>query len=408
MLLLANALVVHGDPEVPPRLADVLVDGERIAAVGDPGSVTAPAGSRRIDLTGHTLLPGLIDLHVHLTLTGEPGAAHEWASMSKDQWLLLAAGHAQQHLAAGVTTIRDLGGWEDVVFPVRDAIRDGLIDGPRVHAAGLVVTRSDGHGNWLGAHADDAAAMRRAVAGRIAAGADCIKIVATGGVHTPGSDLMAAQYTEAELRAGIEVAHAAGLRVGSHASNPTGMANATRAGVDSIEHGVLMDDAAAALMAEHGTTFVPTLAATHLYEPHANHPSIPDYVREKAAITVPAHRENFPRAVRRGVRMATGTDAGSTFVGHGLAATEVELLARYGLSPLEAIAAGTRNAAAVLGLGDEIGAVAPGMVADVLVVAGDASSDVAALHHVALVVKGGRVVRGGLAAGPEQAAGRAS
>jgi imidazolonepropionase-like amidohydrolase len=194
------------------------------------------------------------------------------------------------------------------------------------------------------------------------------------------------------MRAGIETAHAAGRTVGSHASNPRGIANATRAGVDSIEHGIFLDDEAAELMARHGTTFVPTLAATHLYEPNAGHPLIPDYVREKAALTVPAHRENFPRAVRAGVKLATGTDAGSTFVDHGLAAVEVALLTRFGLSALQAIAAATKNAAEVVNLGHEIGTVEVGKAADLFVVDGDPTTDITALQRVALVLRAGRVV----------------
>jgi imidazolonepropionase-like amidohydrolase len=395
-LLLVNGRVVHGDPGVPARPADVLVEDERIVAVGDPGSLTGRAGTGAdvVDLAGQTVLPGLIDLHVHLTLTGAPGAPHEFESHSLAEWILLATGLAQRHLAAGVTTVRDLGGCDEVVFPLRDAIDAGVVAGPRVLASGLVITTTNGHGNWMAAHADDAEGMRAAIAGRVAAGANAIKIVATGGVHTPGSDLMAAQYTEAELRAGIEAAHAAGLTVGSHASNPAGIMNASRAGVDTIEHGVLLDDASAAVMAETGTVFVPTLAATQLYEAHAGHPSIPDYVREKAAITVPAHRDNFPRAVRAGVTMATGTDAGSTFVGHGVVAHEVELLVRFGLSPLHAIAAATRNAARVLHLDGEIGTVEVGRRADLLIVDGDPVADVRALRDVRHVLRDGRFAGG--------------
>lgn len=405
-VLLANATVIHGDPLVAPRRADVLIEGERIADVGDPGSLDGRlAGGERVDLAGATVLPGLIDCHVHLVLTGAPGDRVEYDSMSPAQWILRATGLAQQHLAAGVTTVRDLGGWDHVVFPVRDAINAGLVPGPRVLASGLVVTTTDGHGKWMGAHADDAAAVRTAVTGRIRAGADAIKIVATGGVHTQGSDLMAAQYTEDEMRAGVEAAHAAGLTVGSHASNPTGITNAARGGVDSVEHGILVDDASAAVMAEAGTTFVPTLAATHLFGPHAGHPSIPDYVRAKAAITVPAHRENFPIAVRAGVRMATGTDAGSTFVGHGLVAHEVELLARYGLSPLDAIAAGTLNAARMLRLDSEVGTVQAGRFADLLIVDGDPIADLTVLRRVLHVLRNGRFVGGRHHVQPEWSAG---
>jgi imidazolonepropionase-like amidohydrolase len=409
-LLLANGRVVHGDPAVAPRPADVLIEHERIAAVGEPGAFDGlAAGAGRaadtridvLDLAGATILPGLIDLHVHLVLTGAPGAPHEFSSRTLAEWILLATGHAQRHLAAGVTTVRDLGGWDEIVFPLRDAIDAGVLAGPRVLASGLVVTTTNGHGSWMGAHADDAEGIRSAVEGRVAAGANAIKIVATGGVHTPGSDLMAAQYTEAELRAGIDAAHAAGLTVGSHASNPVGITNAARAGVDSVEHGVLLDDASAAAMADAGTVFVPTLAATQLYEAHAAHPSIPDYVREKAAVTVPAHRDNFPRAVRAGVTMATGTDAGSTFVGHGVVAHEVELLARFGLPPLEAIAAATRNAARLLHLEGEIGTVAAGRRADLLIVDGDPVADLRALREVRHVLRDGRFVGGRQRVEPE-------
>jgi imidazolonepropionase-like amidohydrolase len=389
-IVLANGRVVHGDPAVPPRIADILIREERIAAIGDRREWDAAATV--LDLGGRTALPGLIDLHVHLEYTGEPRSDEIAAADSPQRLIARMIGLAQRHLRRGVTTVRDLGAHEPEIFIVRDAIADGLVDGPRVLASGLVITPRNGHGRDLGALADTADEVRAAVRGRIEAGADTIKIVATGGVHTPGSDLMAAQYTEDELRAGIETAHAAGRTVGSHASNPAGMANAIRAGVDSIEHGIFLDDETAELMARHRTTFVPTLVATHLYEPNAGHPAIPDHVREKAALTVPAHRENFPRAVRAGVKLATGTDAGSTFVDHGLAAVEVEILTRFGLSPLEAIAAGTRNAAEVIHLDGEIGTLEVGKLADLLVVDGDPTTMITDLQRVALVVRAGRVV----------------
>ena len=393
-LLLVNARVIHGDPRVAPRRADVLVRDGRIADVGERSRMDQD-GAEVIDLSGCTILPGLIDLHVHLEYTGEPRSDEIAAADSPQRLIARMIGHAQAHLRNGVTTVRDLGAGEPGIFIVRDAIADGLVDGPRVLASGLVITTRNGHGHALGVEADTPDEIRAAVQGRIDAGADTIKMVATGGVHTQGSDLMAAQYTEAEMRAGIETAHAAGRTVASHASNPAGMANAIRAGVDSIEHGIFLDDETADLMAAHGTTFVPTLAATHLYEPNADHPSIPDYVREKAALTVPAHRQNFPRALRAGVKIATGTDAGSTFVGHGLAAVEVAILTRFGLSPLEAIAAATKNAAEVVHLEDTIGTIEAGRSADLLVVAGDPTVRIEDLRRVALVIRAGRVVHTG-------------
>lgn len=390
-LILANARVIHGDPAIVPRLTDLLLREDRIAAVGDRRSFPA-ADAEVLDLAGRAVLPGLIDLHVHLCLTGEPRSDELYLTERPDRLIARMVGLAQRHLRAGATTIRDVGGPEPGVFVVRDAIAGGLVDGPRVVAAGLAVTTTHGHGNWIGALADDSDGVRTAVNGRIDAGADVIKIMATGGVHTPGSNLMAVQYTEEQMRAGIDAAHARGRTVAAHASNPEGMQNAIRAGVDSIEHGVFLDDETAELMAIHGTTFVPTLVATQLFEPQARHPAIPDYVREKAAVTVPAHRDNFPRAVRAGVTIAAGTDAGSTFVDHGVVALELQALTRLGLSPQEAIAAGTRNAARVIGLDHEIGTVEAGKRADLLVVDGDPTVRIADLGEVVLVVRSGRIV----------------
>ena len=390
-LILANAQVVHGDPTVAPRLTDILLRDGRIAAVGERRTFDA-TDAEVLDLTGRALLPGLIDLHVHLCLTGAPRSDELYRTEAPERLIARMVGLAQRHLHAGVTTIRDLGGPEPGIFVVRDAIADGLVEGPRVLAAGLVVTTTDGHGSWIGAIADDLAGIQVAVNGRIDSGADAIKITSTGGVHTRTSDLMTVQYSEEELRAGVHAAHARGRTVATHASNPRGMQNAIRAGVDTIEHGVFLDDETADLMARRGTTFVPTLVATQLFEPRADHPEIPDYVREKAAVTVPAHRDNFPRAVHAGVTIAAGTDAGSTFVDHGLVALELEALTRFGLSPLEAIAAGTRNAARVIGLDDEIGTVDVGKAADLLVVDGDPTERIANLRNVGLVVRSGRVV----------------
>ncbi len=315
----------------------VLVDGDRIRAVdrSEVGPPDMPAG-RITDLGGKTLL-------------------------------------------AGFTTVRDLGCLRHVGLHVRDAVRDGMIPGPRMCCAGQMICMTGGHGWQIGMEADGADAVRRAARLQLRAGADVIKVMATGGICTEGVEPANAQLTLEELSAAVEEAHKAGCRAAAHAQGLGGVKNALRAGIDSIEHGVQLDEEAIEIMLKNEVYLVPTISAGAHMIARGIEAGIPAFMVEKSR----AHREtrldSLARARHAGVRIAFGTDAGTPFNAHGNNAFELQELVRVGFSTSEAIVAATSTAAELLGVGDRIGTLAPGFLADIVVVDGDPLSDVGVL-----------------------------
>lgn len=383
-LALTGGLVYPATAPGTLLIRDGVVHGEYGSLAAAEAAAGSPVEVR--DVAGLTVLPGLVDCHVHLFFDGgfdmTTGQRRDPAP---------AAARAAVHLRAGVTTVRDLGAPIPEVFQLRDDIAAGRVPGPRVLAAGPIVTVPGGHGAFVG-EVTEPARLPEAVERLAARGVDCVKIAVSGGVSTPGSDLFTVQFQEPELRAGVAAAHRLGLRVAAHASTPTAVRIAAAAGVDSVEHAVLVDDAALAALADRGTVLVPTLAATNRPPEFLADPRIPAFIREKAAVTVPAHRTSIARAAAAGIPMAGGTDAGSSATGHGLAAMEAAQLVACGLPPERAIAAVTRDAAVLLGLGDRLGTLAPGATADVVVVGGDPRADIGCLADVRLVIKDGAIV----------------
>lgn len=389
-LALTNGLVYPATDGAVAAPGTLLVGDGRVAGIHDTladAQRAADGTAEVIDISGRTVLPGLFDCHVHLFLSGGLDAM-----VNRDADLAGAAERATAHLRAGVTTVRDLGGPTPQIFRLRDEIAAGERTGPRVVAAGPIVTVPDGHGWFLGEIVRDERELGQAIRRLAGLGVDCVKIAVSGGVSTPTSDLFAVQFTESRLRAGVAVAHELGLRVAAHASNPEAIRIAATAGVDSVEHAVILDDAALDALAHGTTVVVPTLTATNKPPEFLDDERIPAFIREKARITVPAHRVSIREAVAAGVPMAGGTDAGTTDVPHGQAATEAAQLVACGLSTTDAIAAVTRNSAALLGLGDRLGTLAPGMIADAVVVDGDPTTDIDRLRDVRLVLRDGAVV----------------
>jgi imidazolonepropionase-like amidohydrolase len=387
-LLLRNATVFDGTGAPPRSGLDVLVEGDRIAAVGS--DLAARADAEALDLAGRTLMPGLIDCHVHLTFMGDPDEVSPATPVPVLAWN--AAANARRTLEAGVTAVRDLGAREAVAILLRDAVAAGRLPGPHIRAAGAAICMTGGHGWWIGRQADGADEVRKAVREQLRAGADCIKLIATGGVMTPGVDPRSPQLTEEELRAGVEEAHKAFRKVGSHAQATAGIKNAVRAGVDSIEHGIYLDDEAIAEMKARGTFLVPTLVAPENISRHGVRAGIPAYMVEKSDRAREAHRESFRQAVRAGVRIAMGTDAGTPFNRHGANAEEIALMVECGLPPRDALVAATRNAAELLDMLDDAGTIAPGKRADLLIVDGDPLADVRVLcdpARITAVLKAG-------------------
>lgn len=388
-LVLSGARIIDGTGAEPVRGRSVVVEKGLIAAVVD--DARAPRG-RRMDLAGHTLLPGLINCHVHLCLGGEADPVRPLREEPLATTAIKALVRARQTAEAGVTTVRDLGGREYVEIAVRRAIQDRLIDGPRIVAAGRPVCMTGGHGHWLAREADGPDDARRAVREQLKAGADVIKIIATGGVMTPGVEPGSPQLTLEEMRAAIEEAGRAGRRTAAHAMAATGIRDAIAAGITSIEHGIYLTEEIVAHMRRDGTFLVPTLNAPAAIAAGGLAAGIPDFMVRKSELVVPPHVASFRLAHRSGVRIAAGADSGTPLNFHGSLLPELSLMVKYGMTPLEAIRAATTTAADCLGLGDTVGRVAPGHAADLIAVAGDPAERIEALGEPRLVLVGGRAL----------------
>ena len=377
----------------------VVIEGDRIVAVGPDDTIRLPRGTRRIDGRGLTLLPGLIDCHVHFCLGAEADVVAAVERESSSVTLLKAAELARRTVQAGFTTVRDVGFRDHAVFALKKAIESGLTPGPRILAAGLAICMPGGHARFIGREADGVEAVRAAVQDRLTAGAEVIKVIASGGVLTPGTSPDQAQMTVEELRAAVEVAATHGRHVAAHAHGASGMKNALRAGVHSIEHATLMDDEAAGMMTQRGVYMVPTLSALATTAACPTGCGIPDSARSKARNMVKQHEKSFRSAVRRGVPIALGTDAGTPFNHHGENAQELERMVALGMTPMDAIMTSTSAAARLLRLSDEIGTIEAGKQADLLVVEGNPLRNIGLLlkqERIAGVMQRGRFVAGPL------------
>ena len=382
--------------EARPPHADwsVVVREGRIEWVG-PSAEAPRFSGHTIDGRGWTVLPGLIDCHVHLCADAGPDFAGQLSTDSVQMGALRALAGCASLLRAGVTTVRDCGGHDNIAIDVGKAIQAGVVDGPDIIAAGRVITMTGGHCHYIGREADGPDGVRHAVRAEIKAGAGVIKTMATGGVLTPGVSPGQVALVPEELRVIVEEAHNAGKRVACHAIGNTGIKNALRAGVDSVEHAIHLDDEAIELLKDTGAFVVPTLIALEEEIEAGKVGKIADWLYQKALRERESHRESCASAIAAGVKLAVGTDSGTPFNPHGRAWRETELLIELGLPPADALVALTRGGAECLGLDDAIGTVEPGKRADLVAVEGDPVVDHAALRRVRLVAKGGWVVRSG-------------
>jgi imidazolonepropionase-like amidohydrolase len=390
-----NGRVFAGDGRVLEH-ATVIVEGDRIVKVGK-GKTPVSRGAEKIPLEGSTLFPGFIDCHVHLCLDG---SADPMTTLLKDplpMTTLKACRLAHKTLMSGVTMVRDMGGKDGLDLCLRDGIRSGLIPGPRMLVSRQMVCMTGGHGWQFGREADGPDEVRKAVREQIRGGADLVKLMATGGVMTPGVEPGAAQLTEEELRAGIEEAHKAGRKTATHAMGTEGILNALRAGIDSIEHGVYMNEEAISLMKKKGVPFIPTLSALHHILNRGVEAGIPAFAVEKTRRVKPHHLNSVRMARETGVVVAAGTDAGTPFNEHGQNLGEMIFLVEQGYSPADALRAGTSIAARTLGVEKDFGTVQEGKAADLVVVKGNPLEDMKTLlTSVAVVMQGGKLVRNDL------------
>jgi imidazolonepropionase-like amidohydrolase len=391
ILITADALI-DGTGAVH-RPGALLLDGEHVVAVGD--RVAAPSGTERVPFDGGTILPGLVDCHVHLSDAGLPDATVQDDDPPALRSLRIAE-HARRTLAAGFTTVRDVGGRDHLEFGFRRAVAEGLARAPRLVLAGKVISiTTPGASSWRGMYrqADGPDELRKAVREQVAAGADVIKLMATGAVLSPGHERPgAAQLTAAELHAAVETAHTLGRRVAAHAHGIEGIRRAVEAGVDTIEHGTHLheDRAVARAMAERGVFLVPTLKALAGI---ADGPGVPAEIAAKARARRGDGEITFRMALEEGVPIAMGTDAATPFNRHGENAQELAIMVELGMDAMAAILATTAVSARAIGR-EDIGVLAAGKLADLAVWHGDPLTDVRVLERppLAVFLAGTRIV----------------
>jgi imidazolonepropionase-like amidohydrolase len=377
----------------------VIVSGDRIVAIAATATVPRQGDDREIDLAGMTLMPGLIDVHTHLTMDSNFEPYHE-LSTSTAKSALIGARNARVTLEAGFTSVRNVGagGYADV--DLRDAINEGLVEGPHMQVSGPALGISGGHcdDNLLPYQfhvqsegvADGVEAVQHKVREVIKYGADVIKICATGGVLSKGDDPQASQYTLDEMKAIVADAHRLGRRVAAHAHGAQGMQWATQAGVDSIEHASYINDDVIKEMKAHGTYLVPT---AYLIDWMQQYGKLPPFYAQKMKDVSTVEKINLKKAINAGLKVALGTDA--AVYPHGLNAHELDVYVnQFGMTALAAIQSGTVNAADLMGWSDRAGALEAGKWADIIAVPGDPLKDVKVLQSVAFVMKSGSVYKG--------------
>jgi len=390
------------DPASGQRTDDVvvLVDGDRVAQVGS--RLPIPAGADTIDLGPATLLPGLIDVHTHLSSQSEDYYADTFRRSPIDA-AVRAPIYARRTLEAGFTTVRDVGAAEFIDVALRNAINDGSVAGPRMAVATLALSATGGHGDLNGFSpylrfegfsgiADGADELRKKVRENVKRGADWIKVLAGAGVLSEEESAGAPQYSQDELNAVVTEAAMWGRKVAAQAHGAEAIARAARAGVASVEHGGLVDEEGVRIMKERGTFLVPDVITDVYILEHGAEQKLPPKIIEKERSLRPQQDANWSRAIKAGVKLAFGTDAG--VYPHGQNARQFALLVKHlGMSPIDAIRMATTNAADLMAWSERVGRVAPGRYADLIAVAGDPLADVSELERVRWVMKGGVVYK---------------
>jgi imidazolonepropionase-like amidohydrolase len=407
---IAQRTLIHCGSHIDPGAGKVLgqttiiVEGNRIASV-TPGFTKPEKDDKVVDLKTRTVMPGLIDMHVHFEEEISPSRYIDKVQLNPADYAFRSTVYAQKTLMAGFTTVRDLGG-SGVNISLRKAINAGIVVGPRIFTAGKTIATTGGHGDptnglnkiFMGDPGPNEGVIngpdeaRKAVRQRYKEGSDCIKITATGGVLSNAKDGSGPQFTDEELKAIVETAKDYGFRVAAHAHGAEGIKRAARAGVNSIEHGTLMDDEAIAIMKEHGTWLVPTIIAGRSAADSAKIPGFfPPLVTPKAIAIGSKIQESFARAYKAGVKIAFGTDAG--VYQHGKNYIEFQYMVEGGMPPMECLKAATVSAADLLDQKENLGAIEKGKLADIIAVDGDPIKDVKVMKDVVFVMKDGKVYK---------------
>lgn len=384
--------LIDGNGGAPQENSYMIVEDKKIVEIGRLENLESTEALEVVDLSGKYLMPGLINAHVHITMepVGDPFGLINSESAAKTT--IRGVENLKKHLKAGTTFFRDVGGPVGIDLSLRDAVNEGLIEGPQFLAAGRVICMTGGHGWSIGREADGVDEVRKAAREQLKAGADLLKIMATGGVTTPGVEPGSPQLSMEEMRAAVEEAHNAGKKTASHAQGTRGIKNAILAGIDSIEHGIYLDDETIELMIKKNVYLVPTLVAPYFIVKYGIEAGVPKYAVDKAAAVMDTHRANFTKAYKAGVKIAMGTDAGTPFNYHEGAPYELKLMVEAGTTPMDAIVASTKGSADCLGILDNYGTLEVGKFADFLVLDENPVENLDTLFNINAVFKLGKKV----------------
>jgi imidazolonepropionase-like amidohydrolase len=400
--LVIKGTVIDGLNKEPLKQGVVVIEEKTITAIGKQGEVKIPEGAEVFQ--GKTIMPGMIDCHIHFCLNGEPGYRQLVLESTLSTYAIKAVVYAKRTIEAGFTTVRELGSPAYLGISLRDAIRKGVIPGPRVLTSGQPLSITGGHGTFLppwlhsdcdlGLFADGTEEVRKAVRTLIGSGVDLIKLLATGGVMDTITSPGAQNYNLDELKVAAEEAHKLGKKVAAHVEGLSGAKDCIRAGINTLDHGIELDDEAIQMMIDKGTFLVPTLLAPYNIAKHGIKGGIPEFAVKKSLEVIKEHTKSFKRAYHAGVKIAMGTDMGTPFSRHGENVKELELMVNNDMSPMEAIMATTRVASEALGLEKSIGTLEKGKLADLIILDGDPLTDITLLQKkelINLVMKEGEI-----------------
>ena len=385
--IIKNCNLIDGITDTPIENSYIIVEGDTITKIGQ-GNIETTTDDKVIDVKGKSVLPGLIDSHVHLVWDGSPDPMPVIEHMENDEITLRAYRHSLDYLKLGITTVRDVGSPDRTVLHVRNAINSNLLIGPTIVSSGTSISMTGGHVYNLGREADGADSVRKTARTILKEGADFIKLMATGGIYTEGEEPGNVQLTYPEIKVAVEEAKNKNKKVAAHADGLEGIMNCIKAGVDTIEHGIFADTEALQLMKEKDIFLVPTMIVMRRI---ATYEKIPLFAREKAQDIVEQHMNMLKNAVKIGVKIATGTDCGSAGTPPIYYFDELLIMEKAGMKPIDVIKSSTSVAASCLDL-DDRGSITPGKKADLLIVNDNPCDNLSVLKGDKEIIKNGNFI----------------